>query len=462
MANIRVSAAVTTVLSAATSAAVASIAASVPYISVAPVPVNPIRVTAFVVPMEFLEEQTVSMSDFRAFDIRQVSIDISLATDDVAISFGKALTDEVTALDTPNRIINSSVDFDPSDDDVDPDPISMADADAKDLGKTLTDASATTDADVKSVGKVLTDAATATEEINTKDVGKALSDAATAADEVNTFAVDRVSTDSVTASEADAKSFERGNTDDTVTASDDSTRFIQPAYSDGVTSQEVINTFTIGKTLTDTTTLSEAQVFAIETVLSDTVLMTDLLAKSVGENVDFDRTDADIDPDPVTASDVRVVSIETVYTDTTSGSDVAVYAVTKVITDSVTMAESVVTELILGESTAFYPDYVSMDDGNNFVFHRYRTSVPDYSEVLGGSDSLFNSTYMQNASDDLTYENYTGIIGGPGLMLTAPLINGEFITYGYSTGAGLVVNFHYTDAADRTVGGYQFNQTPIL
>jgi hypothetical protein len=368
----------------------------------------------------------------------------------------------VTVLDTPNRIINSSVDFDPSDDDVDPDPISMVDADAKDLGKTLTDASTTTDADAKSVGKAASDSVTSSEAINTKHVGKSLSDAAAAADEVNTFAVDRVSTDSVTASEADAKSFERGNTDDTVTASDDSTRFIQPAYTDGVTSQEVINTFAVGKNLTDTATLSDAQVFAIETVLSDAVLMTDLLAKSVGENVDFDRTDADIDPDPVTASDVRVVSIETVYTDTTSGSDVAIYAVTKVITDSVTMAESVVTELILGESTAFYPDYVSMDDGGNFVFHRYRTSVPDYSEVLGGSDSLFNSTYMQNASDDLTYENYTGIIGGPGLMLTAPLINGEFITYGYSTGAGLVVNFHYTDAADRTVGGYQFNQTPIL
>jgi hypothetical protein len=190
--------------------------------------------------------------------------------------------------------------------------------------------------------------------------------------------------------------------------------------------------------------------------------MTDLLAKSVGENVDFDRTDADIDPDPVTASDVRVLSIETVYTDTTSGSDVAVYAVTKVLTDSVTMAESVVTELILGQTTAFYPDYVSMDDGGNFVFHRFRAARPDYTEVLGGSDSLFNSAYMQNASDSLAYENYTGLVGGPGLMLTAPLINGEFITYGYSTGAGLVVNFHYTDAADRTVGGYQFNQTPIL
>lgn len=461
MANIRVSAAVSTVLAVAASATVMTVAASGGALVVA-APTTSIRVTAFVVPMEFLEEQTVTMSDFRAFDIGQISIDISLATDDVAITTSKVLTDEVTANDASFRAMNSSVDFDPGDADADPDPITIADADAKALDKVLTDATEVSETDVKYVGKALTDAAIATETVNTKHVGKSLTDAVTTNDEVNTIAVARVSIDAITASETDAKSFDRGVTADTVTVGDESTRFIQPAYTDGVTSAEVINLFNIGKTLTDAVTGTEVQVFAVDKILTDAVTMTDFIAKGVGENVDFDRNDADIDPDPVTASDVRVLAIQPVYSDSVTGADTVAYAVGKFLTDAVTMTESLVTELILGETLAFYPDYVSMDDGGGFVFHRYRTSVPDYTEALGGSDSLLNTAYMQNASDSLTYENYTGIIGGPGLMLTAPLINGEFITYGYSTGAGLVVNFHYTDAADRTVGGYQFNQTPIL
>lgn len=462
MANIRVSVAVTTVLTVATTAAVAGLSASVPSITATPVPLNPIRATAFVVPMEFLEEQTVSMSDFRAFDIGQISIDVSLATDDVAITTSKVLADTVTADDSSFKAFYGTIDFDPSDDDVDPDPITASDADAKGFGKVLTDASVASETDVKSVGKAASDSVTSSETINTKDVGKSLTDTVTGSDEINTKAVARVSTDTVTASEADAKSFERGNTDDTVTASDDSTRFIQPAYSDGVTSEDVLNTFSIGKTLTDDVTGSEVQVFTVAKVLDDTVTMTDFVAKTPAYEFDFDTLDADADPDPVTASDVKIIAIQPVYSDSVTGADTVAYAIGKVLTDSVTMTESLVTELILGETLAFYPDYVSMDDGGNFVFHRYRTGIPDYTEVLGGSDSLLNAAYMQNASDGLTYENYTGLIGGPGLMLTAPLVNGEFITYGYSTGAGLVVNFHYTDAADRTVGGYYFNQTPIL
>jgi hypothetical protein len=538
MANIRVSAAVTTVLSVATSAAVASVSVAAPYVQVSPVPVNPIRASVFVVPMEFLEEQTVVMSDFRAFAIGQVTIDIALATEDMAMSVDKVLTDEVTANDASFRAVYGSIDFDPSDDDVDPDPITLADTDTKGFGKVLTDSSIASETDVKSVGKAASDSVTSSEAINTKHVGKSLSDTAAAADEVNTFAIARVSTDSVTSADTVAKTFTRPNLADSAEVSDTSFRSPELAKSSDVTPSDAVNSFDIGKNPSDTATPADAITsFDVAAALADTVTMTDTTAKTFVEAVDYDRNDTDVDPDPVAATDVmakdftrpditdtavaaddNAKTVNTVRTDIVSmadalisspakvltdsaiGSDAAalspgkvttdtvtvadvlnslnpikvstdsvtgvdvvnIFAVTKGLSDSVTMAESIATELILGQTTAFYPDYVSMDDGSNFVFHRYRTSVPDYSEVLGGSDSLFNSTYMQNANDGLTYENYTGIIGGPGLMLTAPLINGEFITYGYSTGAGLVVNFHYTDAADRTVGGYQFNQTPIL
>jgi hypothetical protein len=191
--------------------------------------------------------------------------------------------------------------------------------------------------------------------------------------------------------------------------------------------------------------------------------MTDFIAKTPGYEFDFDVVDADADPDPVTMADVMAKEFTRPETDTISATDVLnLFAVTTVLTDSVSIADSVATLLVLGQTTPIYPDYVSMADGNGFVFHRYTTNVPDYTEALGGADSLLNSSYLQNASDSHTHENYTGLINGPGLLLIAPLIGGEFITYADTSGAGLVVNFHYTDAADRTVGGYQFNQTPIL
>jgi hypothetical protein len=538
MANIRVSVAVTTVLSVATTATVINLSAAGGATAIA-APVNPIRVTAFVVPMEYLQEQTVVMSDFRAFDISQVSFDIALATEDMAMSVAKVLTDEVSINDASFRAINSSVDFDPSDDDVDPDPITATDAvNTIGVGKALTDSSEATDTNVKSISKAASDSVTSTDAVNTKDVDKSLTDTATGTDAINTFAVARVSTDTVEAVDAVAKDFTREPFVDSVTSTDDSSRNPELAKASDVTPADTLNSFNIGKNPSDTATPTDAiNSFDIATVLADSVTMTDFIAKTPGYEFDYDTLDADADPDPVTvtevmakdftrpnitdsveATDAAAKTAETIQTDTVTiadalastadkvladtvtGSDSAalnpgkvttdtvtvtdvlnslnpikvatdsvtgsdainIFAITKSLTDSATMADSLVTELILGQTTALYPDYVSMDDGGNFVFHRFRAARPDYTEVLGGSDSLFNSAYMQNASDSLAYENYTGLIGGPGLILTAPLINGEFITYGYSTGAGLVVNFHYTDAADRTVGGYYFNQTPIL
>jgi len=191
------------------------------------------------------------------------------------------------------------------------------------------------------------------------------------------------------------------------------------------------------KVLTDSATASESAALSPAKVLTDSVST---------------PTDA-----------INTFTVGKGLTDTATATDVLnLFAISKVLTDSVTMAESISTTLILGQTTPLYPDYVSMADGNGFVFHRYTTNVPDYTEVLGGADSLLNSDYMQSASDSHTHENYTGLINGPGLLLTAPLISGEFITYADTSGAGLVVNFHYTDASDRTVGGYYFNQTPIL
>ena len=95
MANIRASYSLSSVLVATTSVVAINIAAAGGATASAhATPV--IKATAFVVPTSVLENQTVLMSDFRALQIGQVSIDIATATDDVAISFDTSFTDSVT------------------------------------------------------------------------------------------------------------------------------------------------------------------------------------------------------------------------------------------------------------------------------------------------------------------------------------------------------------------------------
>jgi hypothetical protein len=537
MSNIRASAVVTTLLVAAVSAVSIGIAAAGGVTATAQ-PNTVIRASAFVVPTTTLENEIVTLSDFRAFSIDQITIDVVTATDAVAISFDTAFTDSVTATDVINKMFYGNIDFDLTDPDIDPDPIVVADIDAKDVGKTLTDTATATDSPAKTPGKVVTDSVTSADVITTKDVGKSLTDTATTNDTINTFNTDKVLVDSATATDAAAKDFTRPNVTDSVTTADDSSRQPELGKTETVTASDTLNNFDIGVNPSDAATATDAvNTFAVNKVLTDTVEMTDFIAKTPGYNFDFDVVDADADPDPVTMGDVMAKeftrpnitdtataadapafavnnlqtdavtmaeatafavddvqtdsvtatdatalnfgSVQTdsataadaitafaigdVQTDTVTASDaINSFVISDVQTDSVTMADSIATLLVLGQTTPIYPDYVSMADGGGFVFHRYTTNVPNYTEVLGGADSLLNSDYLQNASDSHTHESYTGLINGPGLLLTAPLISGEFITYADTSGAGLVVNFHYTDAADRTVGGYQFNQTPIL
>ena len=103
MANIRASYVVSQVLLATTTSVVINIAAIGGATATAhATPV--IKASAFVVPTSVLENQTVLMSDFRAFDIGQISIDVATATDDVALSFGAVFTDSVTIVENSIKI----------------------------------------------------------------------------------------------------------------------------------------------------------------------------------------------------------------------------------------------------------------------------------------------------------------------------------------------------------------------
>lgn len=423
MANIRASYVVSQVLLATTTSVVINIAAIGGATATAhATPV--IKASAFVVPTSTLENQTVQMSDFRAFFIDRISIDVATATDDVAISFDAAFTDSVTATDVINKMFYGNIDFDLVDPDADPDPINVADADEKEVGKTLTDTAEATDADAKSTDKVLSDSTSSVDDvINTKDVGKSLADAATAADNINTFNTDKVVADSATATDAAAKDFTRPDVVDSVTTADDSSRQPELGKTETVTASDAFGPFDIGVNPSDAVTASDAvDSFAVTTVLTDSVEMTDFIAKTPGYEFDFDVVDADADADPVAMADVMVKEFTRPdITDTISATDVLnLFAVDKVLTDSITMADVVNLILTLGQSTPLY-------------------------------DWAFTS------DDKFTYFQVPGTINSH--LIHQPLINGEFVLT-TDPNAGIVYTIR-TESYSYMFAGYGLNENQL-
>ena len=423
MANIRASYVVSQVLLATTTSVVINIAAIGGATATAHA-TPAIKASAFVVPTTTLENQTVQMSDFRAFFIDRISIDVATATDDVAISFDAAFTDSVTATDVINKMFYGNIDFDLVDPDADPDPINVADADEKEVGKTLTDTAEATDADAKNTDKVLSDSTSSVDDvINTKDVGKSLADAATAADNINTFNTDKVVADSATATDAAAKDFTRPDVVDSVTTADDSSRQPELGKTETVTASDAFGPFDIGVNPSDAVTASDAvDSFAVTTVLTDSVEMTDFIAKTPGYEFDFDVVDADADADPVAMADVMVKEFTRPdITDTISATDVLnLFAVDKVLTDSITMADVVNLILTLGQSTPLY-------------------------------DWAFTS------DDKFTYFQVPGTINSH--LIHQPLINGEFVLT-TDPNAGIVYTIR-TESYSYMFAGYGLNENQL-
>ncbi len=497
MANIRASAVATTVLVAAVSAVSIGIAAAGGATATAR-PDTVIRASAFVVATNTLENQTVQMSDFRAFFIEQVSIDIATATDDVAISFETAFTDSVNTTDAVNRIFFSNIDFDPLDPDADPDPIVMADAiNTFTTGKDLTDTVEATDADAKTAGKVLADSTSGVDDvINTKDVGKSLADAATAADNINTFNTAKVVADSATATDAAAKDFTRPNVADSVTTADDSSRQPGLGKTETVTASDTLNNFDIGRNPSDAVTASDAvNKFDVTTVLADSVSMTDFIAKTPGYNFDFDVVDADADPDPVTMADVMAKEFTRPnITDSASATDAIANNPTLPKTETVTTADSdaksfdtprsesvaatdaaaLVASKVLADATAgatdalvFTPtkaatDSATMADAiNTFALNKALTDAATMADVinviltLGQSSPLYDFAFMSD--DKFTYFPVPGTLNAH--LIHQPLINGEFVLT-TDPNAGIVYTIR-TESYSYTFAGYGLNENQL-
>lgn len=420
MANIRVSYALTTSLVVAVSTVTIGMSAA-GGATVTARPQQDIQISAFVVPMEYLEEQTVIMSDFRSLTLGKGIVDPTdsvVSTEQITFQPGLVLTDSVTMYDVVYKDVTEVVDYDRNDADVDPDPVTASDTSTRSVGKTLTDSATASDsAPVFAQNKTTTDTVTASDTVNTKDVGKTLTDTATASDASPVFNAAKVVADSVSIVEAAALNVSKSGIADTATATDSLSLQPSLAKTDSVTAADTLNSFNIGKNPSDSVTASDTvNSFAIQTVLTDSVTITDVVYKDFTEMVDYDRNDADVDPDPVTVADVSIRSISPVYTDSVTMADALAKVSSKVLTDSATAADSVSILLIPGVTTPLY----------DFAF---------------ASDEKF------------TYQWTLGTINSH--LIHQPLVNGEFVLT-TNPNAGIVYTMR-TESVEYTYNGYGLN-----
>jgi hypothetical protein len=136
--------------------------------------------------------------------------------------------------------------------------------------------------------------------------------------------------------------------------------------------------------------------------------------------VDYDRNDADVDPDPVTVADVSIRSISPVYTDSVTMADALAKVSSKVLTDSATATDSVSILLIPGVTTPLY----------DFTF---------------ASDEKF------------TYQWTLGTINSH--QIHQPLVNGEFVLT-IDPNAGIVYTMR-TESVEYTYNGYGLNENQL-
>ncbi len=394
----------------------------------------------------------------------------------------------------------------------------------------------------------------------TKDIDAVTNDEALPSEAINKFDVELVKTDSVTMVESRVKVFtdfidfdpsdadvdatpvtvsesaaidvtiaDLADNDDVTVSESAAKNPAKPGITASVSTSEALNQLRPHKNVTDTATTSEAiDRFDVTTVLDDTVTATEAIAKNLTQistddvtavqsnikaftsNIDFDLSDADVDPDPVTASDqinifastkgltdtvsatestvknfthggfsdtasptestafnVTVPGFADSFTavegiklepnipvsDTVSATESAVFNIQQAFSNTASVTENLVTSLILGESDYVYPSRVYAIDADNNP-----SSIRGYHRGLGESGRAFVQDVFRFGTDGR--EEFVGIIGGAGLI-NNPQINNDTITYGDSTNAGLLVNFIYTDTDDTELNGHFLNETPL-
>jgi len=201
---------------------------------------------------------SITVSDTQVFEVGIIAGDSVTTSDSDPIFVAQlAKSDSVSATDTPNKIINSTVDFDLSDDDIDPDPINVSESDAKTFTTSKTDSASASDSPSLQPNIPQSDSVTPSESVNTKAIGTNPSDSASVS-EADVKSASIVKTDSASASESDAKTITPQGKTDSISTSD--AQVLQPSIvkADSSTPSDAVNSITVSIAPSDSASASES------------------------------------------------------------------------------------------------------------------------------------------------------------------------------------------------------------
>jgi len=465
-----------------------------------------------------LPSVSVSVSESISKQANKSPSDDVTVTETEVKNINVGASDSVTAQEALFKIVTNPIDFDPTDDDVDPTPVTMTELAAKTLtiGELADNDDVTASESIsKQPNKSPSDSIAASEQLNSFHFGKTFSDTATSSEEINRFDVTTVLADDVTVTESSAKNITPAGKTDDVTMTGSQVKIFSAnvdfdlsdadADPDPVTASDQVNTVAIGKNPSDTASIVESTAKNItHGGFSDTASMTESTAKTITLPGVTDSLSAvegiKLDPSKPFGHSV-------------SASESVALNPRPVFAHAVSATESINTSLILGESNYLYPDFVVASDGSEtgklpgyhigtgrvrsitspdfsyqlneelgmfneglvfgealdgisytnriFIQDRARHRVDDISATLGHDDSLLNTAPLSDAvNDSIARTSFTGVIGAAE-QINMAVLNSDTITYGDETNAGLIVNFMYTDTQDPEVGGHYLNETPL-
>ena len=468
-------------------------------------------------PQTFLPAEFVGVTDGGAdldlqktFDTVKGEDDEALPADsDPVFDADKVLTDSVTVVETRVKVFTDFIDFDPSDADVDATPVTISEADAKDVDKPLSDTAAATESISNQPDIPKTDSVTTAEAINQFRPHKNVTDTATASEAIDRFDVTTEFDDTVTATEAIANNFTQISTDSvtavqsnvkTFTSNVDFDLSDADVDPDPVTATDAIDDFDVDKGLTDTATATESdakEVTVAELADNDAASVTESDVKDfthggfsdsltavegIKNNPEIVKTDAvtaaesntfDVRPalaDSFTPSDaVDDFDIDIVKTDSVNITDVSVKNFTQDVDFDTSDADAdadpvTVTEALGFDATHPLSDSVSPVEAQVFEFTGVYTDTASATESISTLLTLGESEYVYpdfvSVSDgyrrfieepySYTISNTDYFVPYTGVMGMAETINtvmlaNDRVTTPDTSSAGLVVNFYYTD-----------------
>jgi len=202
-----------------------------------------------------------------------------------------------------------------------------------------------------------------------------------------------------------------------------------------------------GKSIPDTVTAASSDVKSVTTAPGSNVTAASSLSSQPSKPITGDA---------VTVGDnVDLTPGRGLSSDITMASVLNTFSYNKNEPDAVTAGDSIVTTLTLGSQTRPLSQVFMSDGETGFIRSPRNIPAPCYNDLLGNVHSLVNSArvHTDECADSTRYEANTGTIGAPGLV-NEPIMNDGLITYPDTSGAGFVVDFHYPTL---TIGNYMAN-----